>query len=140
SACPPPRSSTSAPSPIVPVLRAMASPSPEFRAQLSSLESSSASQADKVGAFTAFLAETIKSSPPELLSSNLNAFIDTVLSDSVNIVTSRPVLSEFVSAVGKIDNAEIKKDVYKNSLEKLRPKSVSFEEQDCTIREALADI
>ncbi|TGZ83298.1 hypothetical protein EX30DRAFT_370313 [Ascodesmis nigricans] len=118
----------------------MASPQPVFRAQLASLETSSASQADRVEAFTSFLAQTISSTPPEQLSTNLNAFIDTILSDSVNIVTSRPVLSEFVSAVSKITDAEIKKSVYRNTLEKLRPKAVSFEEQDCNIREALADI
>lgn len=114
--------------------------SPSFIAQLSSLESSTASQVDKIAAFTSLLATTISTSPPDQLSSNLNAFIDSVLSDNVNIVTSRPVLSDFVTALSSLENIEIKKAVYVNTLEKLRPKIVSFEEQDCNIREALASI
>lgn len=118
--------------------------SSEFRAQLAALgdssTSQSSSQADKVSAFTKFLHEVLSQSPEQELSANLNTFVDTLLSDNINIITSRPVLSEFVKAIGTIQNVEIKKDVYVNTLEKLQPKSVSFEEQDCNIREALADI
>lgn len=114
--------------------------SPEFFARLNALESSTANQADKVSIFTAFLEETIRSSPADQLAANLSTFIDTVLSDAVNIVTSRPVLTEFVTVVAKLQDNEIKKTVYRNTLEKLQPKSVSYEEQDCSIREALADI
>ncbi|KAI5796635.1 hypothetical protein EDC01DRAFT_629430 [Geopyxis carbonaria] len=114
--------------------------SSSFVAQLSSLESSTASQVDKIASFTSLLATTISSSLPDQLSSNLNAFIDSVLSDNVNIVTSRPVLSDFVTSISSLENVDIKKAVYINTLEKLRPKIVSFEEQDCNIREALAAI
>lgn len=118
--------------------------SAQFREQLAALEDSStsrsSSQADKVSTFTNFLHETVSSSPEAELSANLNAFVETLLSDNVNIITSRPVLGEFVKTLGTIKNVAIKKAVYVNTLEKLQPKSVSFEEQDCNIREALADI
>jgi len=114
--------------------------SSEILSQLSSLESSSASQADKATAFTSLLHSIIANSPTEQLASNLTAFIDAVLSENVGIVTSRPVLSECVAAIRGIASVEIKKTVYAYTLEKLRPKIISFEEQDCNIREALADI
>jgi COP9 signalosome complex subunit 4 len=40
----------------------------------------------------------------------------------------------------KITSNDVKKTVNAYTLEKLRPKIISFEEQDCNIREALADI
>jgi COP9 signalosome complex subunit 4 len=114
--------------------------SPEIRSQLNSLELSSVSQADKATAFTSLLHSIISTSPPNQLAQNLTAFIDTVLSDNVGVVVSRPVLSECVAAIRNIEPVEIKKAVYVYTLEKLRPKIISFEEQDCNIREALADI
>ena len=114
--------------------------SPEVLAQLSSLESSPTSQGDKAIAFTTLLQNIISNSPPDQLTPNLSAFVDTILSDNVGIVTSRPVLSECVAAIGKIDSVEIKKNAYIFMLEKLRPKIISFEEQDFNLREALAKI
>lgn len=114
--------------------------SPEVQKQLADIESSTTSQGDKGSAFSSLLSSIISSSPPEQLTPNLTVFIDTILSDNVGIVTSRPVLSEYVAAISNLPSAEIKKDVYVYTLEKIRPKIVSFEEQDCNIREALADI
>ncbi|KAF8540918.1 hypothetical protein BDD12DRAFT_733591 [Trichophaea hybrida] len=114
--------------------------SPDILSQLSSLEMSSASQGDKATAFTSLLRSIISNVPAQQLRQSLTAFIDTVLSDSVGIVTSRPVLSECVTAISGIKSTDIKKVVYVYTLEKLRPKIISFEEQDCNIRESLADI
>jgi COP9 signalosome complex subunit 4 len=114
--------------------------SPEIQKQLADIESSSTSQGDKGSAFTSLLNSIIASSAPEQLTANLTVFIDTILSDNVGIVTSRPVLAEYVNAISKLPSAEIKKEVYEYTLEKIRPKIVSFEEQDCNIREALATI
>jgi COP9 signalosome complex subunit 4 len=113
--------------------------STDISSQLQSLEMSSASQGDKATAFTSLLHQLISNSNTEL-EANLKAFIDTVLRDAVGIVTSRPVLSECVSSIRQIRDIGIKKAVYVYTLEKLRPKIISFEEQDCNIREALAEI
>ncbi|CCX29638.1 hypothetical protein FPQ18DRAFT_329628 [Pyronema domesticum] len=113
--------------------------STDISSQLQSLEMSSASQSDKATAFTSLLHQLI-SNPNSELEANLKAFIDTVLRDAVGIVTSRPVLSECVSSIRQIPDIGIKKAVYVYTLEKLRPKIISFEEQDCNIREALAEI
>jgi len=112
----------------------------EIISELNSLELSSASQADKGTAFTSLLHTIIADSPADQLAPNLSVFIDAVLSENVGVVTSRPVLSECVAAIHKIASVEIKKTVYVFALEKLRPKIISFEEQDCNIREVLADI
>jgi COP9 signalosome complex subunit 4 len=112
----------------------------DIRSQLSSLEASSAPQGDKAAAFSSLLRSVISNTSAAQLISDLSAFIDTVLSDNVGIVTSRPVLSECVKAIQGIDSADTKKALYVYTLEKLRPKIISFEEQDCNIREALADI
>ena len=118
--------------------------SAEFRAQLAALEDSSASQsssqADRVSTFTILLHHILSLSLAKGLAGNLKAFVETLLSDNINIITSRPVLAEFVKVIGKLENVAIKKDVFISTLEKLQPKSVSFEERDCNIREALADI
>lgn len=114
--------------------------SPGILSQLASLESSSVSQADKAAAYTSLLHSSIANLPADQLTPNLTAFIDSVLSDTVGIVTSRPVLSECVLATSSIPSVDIKKAIYVYTLEKLRPKIISFEEQDCNIREALADI
>lgn len=112
----------------------------EVQSQLTAIESSSTSQGDKGTAFTSLLSSIVVSSPPEQLTTNLSVFIDTILSDNVGIVTSRPVLSEYVTAISKLSSSEVQKEIYVYTLEKIRPKIVSFEEQDCNIREALADI
>lgn len=114
--------------------------SPEIQKQLADIESSSTSQGDKGSAFTSLLNSIIASSAPEQLTANLKVFIDTILSDNVGIVTSRPVLAEYVNTISKLPSAEVKKEVYEYTLEKIHPKIVSFEEQDCNIREALATI
>ena len=90
--------------------------------------------------FTILLHQIISLSLAEGLAGNLKAFIETLLSDNISIITSHPVLTKFVKVIGKLDHVAIKKDVFISTLEKLQPKSVSFKKQDCNIRKALADI
>ena len=119
----------------------MASPSADVLAQLSALEMSSAPQGDKAAAFTALLHTIVGSgAPPAQLTHDLAAFIDTVLSDAVGIATSRPVLGACVAVIGRLDDAAVKTAAFDHALARLRPKTLSFEEQDCLIREALADL
>ncbi|KAL7268748.1 hypothetical protein RUND412_008617 [Rhizina undulata] len=106
--------------------------------QLTSIESSTGTQGDKATAFTTLL-NTILSTPNGLIP-NLEAFIDMILSDNVGIVTSRPVLSEYVTAISRLPSTETKKSICVYTLSKIKPKIVSFEEQDCLIRETLASL
>lgn len=114
--------------------------SPEVISQLKAIESSSASQGDKSISFISLLKPIISDSPPAQLEANLTAFVDTILSDTVGIVTSRPVLSELLATVATITSAEIRKSIYVYTLDKISPKIVSFEQQDCTTRLALAQL
>ena len=70
----------------------------------------------------------------------MHAFVDTVLADSVGIVTSRPVLGEFVSSLGSINVLHIRKSACVYTIDKLKPRIVSFEEQDANLRELLASV
>ncbi|RPB02388.1 hypothetical protein L873DRAFT_1733278 [Choiromyces venosus 120613-1] len=113
--------------------------SPEVLSQLSTIETSTASQGDKSHSFIALLQPILTNSPADTLEANLKVFVDTILSDNVGIVTSRPVLTEYLQTLPKLA-PELQKSLYTYTLDKISPKIVSFEQADCTIRLALATL
>jgi len=121
-------------------MASLSAASEEVRSQLAQIEAGPGSHGDRATAFRSLLQSILTSSQGDQLAANLAAFIETLLSDNINIVTSRPVLVEFLTAVSSIPSAAVRKSAYVYTLEKLRPKIISFEEQDCNIRLALADI
>lgn len=70
----------------------------------------------------------------------MHAFVDSVLADSVGIVASRPILGEFVTAVEALQDLQARKQICVYTIERLRPRIVSFEEQDSKMREILASV
>ena len=113
---------------------------PEVLASLSSIERSTSSQGDKVAQFSSLLNRIITESISDMLAPNLHAFIDSVLAESIGIVASRPIFSEFVAAVEPITDLQARKKICVYTIEKLRPRIVSFEEQDSKLREMLASV
>ncbi|KAF3939625.1 hypothetical protein ABW19_dt0203021 [Dactylella cylindrospora] len=115
--------------------------SPQVKAGLAEIVSSTASQSDKITPLQTMLSDILSSSAPDQLTPNLKAFIDCLLSDSITIITSRPVMTDLVNSLSKLPNeSEPKKDVLTYLLEALRPRIVSYEEPDTLVREQLADI
>ncbi|KAF8449784.1 PCI domain-containing protein [Terfezia claveryi] len=112
----------------------------EVLTSLSSIESSTVSQADKVNQFSILLTRITTESLPDKLVPNMLAFVDSVLAESVGIVASRPILGVFVSAVEALPDLQARKAICVYTTEKLRPRIVSFEEQDSKLREILATV
>ncbi|KAF8427468.1 PCI domain-containing protein [Tirmania nivea] len=107
---------------------------------LSSIECSTVSQADKVNQFSNLLTRITTESLPDKLVPNMLAFVDSVLAESVGIVASRPILGVFVNAVEALPDLQARKAICVYTIEKLRPRIVSFEEQDSKMREILATV
>eukprot|EP00217_Crustomastix_stigmatica_P000312 CAMPEP_0183820046 /NCGR_PEP_ID=MMETSP0803_2-20130417/64444_1 /TAXON_ID=195967 /ORGANISM="Crustomastix stigmata, Strain CCMP3273" /LENGTH=383 /DNA_ID=CAMNT_0026064937 /DNA_START=1477 /DNA_END=2625 /DNA_ORIENTATION=- len=69
----------------------------------------------------------------------LRAFVDHMLGDDVPLVISRQLLSAFASRLGELGPAA-RKEAGSHALERVAPRSVSFEEQLATVRESLAAV
>ena len=78
-------------------------------------------------------------SQPDQLSSNLVAYAQSILGDSVGIVTSRPLLASFVDKLASLPDADTKIAVGTQAIDALAPKVVSFEDQDSALKLMLAD-
>ena len=106
---------------------------------LANIENSSTTHQDKPSAYNEVL-DQIRADPhsPQI-STNLSAFIDSILGDSLGIVAARPLLASAVDAIRSISNTEARITAGTHALLALEPRVVSFEEQDALIRETLAD-
>ena len=113
--------------------------SSDITSALETLESPSTPQQNKPSGYSELLHQILSSPTPQQLSSNLAAFIDSVLGEGLGIVAARPLLGSFVEALKTIANAETKIKAGQHALQALQPRVVSFEEQDALIREILAD-
>ncbi|THY16643.1 COP9 signalosome-like protein complex subunit 4 [Aureobasidium pullulans] len=79
------------------------------------------------------------SSASDELPANLIAYVQSILGDSVGIVTSRPLLASFVGKLASLPDADVKIQVGTNAIDALAPKVVSYEDQDSQIKLMLAD-
>lgn len=111
--------------------------SPEVRSALLKLEDASTPQANKSSAYRDLLEKIV--SENNLISENLTAFTDSILSESLGIVAARPLLASVVDIVGALPSSTDKIAAGLHVLQALQPRVVSFEEQDASIRESLAD-
>ncbi|MCJ1254599.1 COP9 signalosome complex subunit 4 [Lignoscripta atroalba] len=109
------------------------------KSTLTELESSSTSLQNKSSGYSNLLNEITTTSQPSELSFNLAAFIDSILGDSLGIVAARPLLGSYVEALRRIASSEVKIEAGQHALQALQSRVVSFEEQDVSIREILAD-
>ena len=113
--------------------------SPSITANLSQLEDPSTLQANKATGYGDVLRQVTSPSEASALVPNLEAFVDSVLGDSLGIVAARPLLGSAVEAVKSLKSAENQILVGTHILQALQSRVVSFEEQDAAIRELTAD-
>ena len=106
---------------------------------LAKLEGPSTPQSDRPSGYNELLQQITSGSDPSQASSNLAAFIDSVLGESLGIVAARPLLGSAVEAISSLKNTEAKIAVGTHALRTLESRVVSFEEQDAMIREIMAD-
>ena len=104
---------------------------------LAKLEDSSTS--DRPTGYLNLLQQIISSSDASSRPSNLSAFIDSILSESLSIVAARPLLGSAVKAISCLEDTDAKISVGTQALQTLTSRVVSFEEQDAAIRELMAD-
>ncbi|KAI9787376.1 MAG: hypothetical protein M1816_007509 [Peltula sp. TS41687] len=109
--------------------------SSEVVAELSRANSST----DKISEFNHLLQRIVQNSPPAQLAANLEAWLDTILGDTLGIMTSRPLLETFAQALKGVPRTDVKIQVGRYFLNLLRSQSASFEVQDASTREMLAD-
>ena len=107
--------------------------------QLAELEAQSLSQQTKVSGYKAVLNRIIASSELAQLPSHLATFIDSILSESLGIVSARPLLGDYVQALKHMENSEVKVQAGQHCLQVLEPRVASFEDQDTSVREIVAD-
>jgi COP9 signalosome complex subunit 4 len=113
------------------------SPSPEVASALQQLEASSS--ANKASSYNELLSKIVSKSSAESLSSNLVAYAQSILGESIGIIASRPLLASFVEQYRGLSDSQLKIEVGQQVLELLQPRVVSYEEQDTKIKEILAD-
>ncbi|MCJ1386621.1 COP9 signalosome complex subunit 4 [Xylographa soralifera] len=106
---------------------------------LAQLENPSTPITDKSGGYRRLLQQISTDSFPDELSTNLSAFIDSVLGDTLGIVAARPLIGAYVDAIRGVSSPEVKIESGRYALEALQSRVVSYEEQDASIREILAD-
>ncbi|KAI9769641.1 MAG: hypothetical protein M1840_003878 [Geoglossum simile] len=112
----------------------------DVAAAIAALESPTTTQASKSSGYSQLLANILANSSTSQLSTNLIAFLDSLLGDTVGLVASRPVLASFVAYFNSIRESAVKKATGERALSLLASQVVSFEEQDSKIRECLADV
>ena len=71
--------------------------------------------------------------------SDLKAFIDSILGESLGIVAARPLLGAYIDGLRALDNAVMRLDIGQYALQVLQSRVVSFEEHDACLRQILAD-
>lgn len=69
---------------------------------------------------------------------DFGAFLDAVVDE--HQVSARPVLSEYVARVSKLEDREQRKDVVSMSVDRLTPRTNVFEEQATDLRKVYADL
>lgn len=106
---------------------------------LAKIENPSKAQQDKPSAYNDVLDVIRSRSDSSQISTDLSAFIDSILGDSLGIVAARPLLASAVDAIKAITSTEDRIAVGNHALLGLESRVVSFEEQDALIRETLAD-
>ncbi|KAJ9627280.1 hypothetical protein H2203_003742 [Taxawa tesnikishii (nom. ined.)] len=81
----------------------------------------------------------ISTSAPDTLATNLIAYAESILGESVGIVASRPLLANFVERLRQVPDPDVRIEVGTHTVGALQPKVVSYEEQDTQVKFMLAD-
>lgn len=112
-------------------------PSQKITSAMAEIESSANSQ-NKLQLYNDLLSETVSTSPESELADDLVYYLDSVLSEDLSIVASRPILDSFIATLRKL-SSETQIKVGQHAVTLLQSRSTSVEEQDAQIREILAD-
>ncbi|KAF2161802.1 hypothetical protein M409DRAFT_69600 [Zasmidium cellare ATCC 36951] len=78
-------------------------------------------------------------SEPSNQAENLVAFVQSITSDSVGVINSRPLLSLFVERFRDLADNDVKIEAGSQIVQLLAPKVISFEQQDTELKFILAD-
>ncbi|KAK5712476.1 hypothetical protein LTR15_012056 [Elasticomyces elasticus] len=109
--------------------------SPEITQQLSQAESNSSQRSDN---YSAILQKIITGGGSNL-AANIVAYVQSILSDNIGVIHSRPLLSAFVEQYRNLSNNGAKIEAGTGIVDLLAPKIVSYEQQDTDIKFILAD-
>ncbi|KAK4560685.1 hypothetical protein LTR86_005263 [Recurvomyces mirabilis] len=110
--------------------------SSEVTRQLSQAQNSAPAQ--RTDAYNTLLTRII-SSASSTLPADLTAYVHSILSDTIGVIHSRPLLSAFVDQFHNIPNNETKIEAGTQILHLLAPRIVSYEQQDTALKHILAD-
>lgn len=101
---------------------------------------SSEGQSEKSAAYSTILSDLIANPPStnhEELSEDLIAYVDALMTSSLGIISTRPLLSSLIQSLSSTP-VEVKVNVGSHIADTLQSQTASFDEQNTTIREILA--
>jgi len=104
--------------------------------ELSQAQSASPSQRS---ATYSFILSKIINEGGSNLAANIVAYVQSILSDNIGVIHSRPLLSAFVEQYRNLSNNEAKIKAGTGVVDLLAPRIVSYEQQDTDIKFILAD-
>ncbi|TKA31783.1 hypothetical protein B0A50_01862 [Salinomyces thailandicus] len=111
--------------------------SPDVSNQLRQAESNASNAQQRAEAYNSILASIISNN--DSLPENLAAYVRSIISDTIGVVHSRPLLSAFAEQYRKLSNNDAKIEAGTAVVQLLQPKIVSYEVQDTDIKHVLAD-
>lgn len=97
------------------------------------------SNGQRAEGYNSTLSEIISAFSGSELAANLVAYVQSILSDSIGVIASRPLLSSFVEQFRNLEDNDVKIEAGNQIIQILAPKTVSFEQQDTDLKFALAD-
>ena len=106
---------------------------------LRDIEDLSTSPSDRPGRYQNLLNQINSPTASTQITPNLTAYIDSILSDSLGIVAARPLLASVITTLKSLPDTEAQIAIGSHALTTLEPRVVSFEEQDASVREIMAD-
>jgi COP9 signalosome complex subunit 4 len=109
----------------------------QVRQALSEIDSSAA--ASKSQTYKALQDQIFASSDADSLARNMFLYVESILSDSLSILQSRPLLTSFVAAFQQCKASEAKAEAGQHILDLVAPRVASFEEQDLALKKSVAD-
>lgn len=112
--------------------------SPEVVAQLSALESNY-NAPQRAEAYTNAIQQILASSSPDQVPENLTAYAQSILSENIGVINSRPLLTDFINRIRKLESTATQIEIGNALIDLLQPRIVSYEQQDTDIKFILAD-
>ena len=94
-------------------------------AKLQQLETAPATP-QRAESYNSTLSEIINSFTGNDLAANLVAYVQSILSDNIGVIASRPLLSSFVEQYRNLKDNDVKVEAGNEIIQLLAPKTVSF--------------